>query len=86
MTRNEIIRMAREARLGTTLTHQGGEPRVWIEGADWHDEVERFAALVAAKEREACAKVCNELVLAHPGRADLTADQCVAAIRARGKA
>ena len=54
MTRDEIIKLAREARLGTTLTHQGGEPRVWIEGADWHDEVERFAALVAAKEREAC--------------------------------
>ena len=46
--------------------------------------LERFAALVAAAEREACAKVCDELVLAHPGRADLTADQCAAAIRARG--
>jgi hypothetical protein len=37
------------------------------------------------KEREACAKVCEDLVLAHPGRADLTADQCAAAIRARGQ-
>jgi hypothetical protein len=46
--------------------------------------LERFAALVAAHEREACAKVCDELVLAHPGRADLTADQCATAIRARG--
>jgi hypothetical protein len=35
-------------------------------------------------EREACAKVCDDLVLAHPGRADLTADQCAEAIRARG--
>jgi len=60
MTRDDIIRMAREARLGTTLTHQGGEPRVWIEGADWHDEVERFAALVAEAEREACAVVADE--------------------------
>lgn len=40
--------------------------------------------LVAA-EREACAKVCDELVLEHPGRADLTAKQCAAAIRARGQ-
>jgi hypothetical protein len=48
--------------------------------------LERFAALVAAAEREACAKVCDELVLAHPGRADLTADQCATAIRARGQA
>ena len=54
MTRDDIIRMAREARLGSALTH-GGEQRVWIEGADWHDELERFAALVAAAEREACA-------------------------------
>jgi len=43
-----------------------------------------FAALVAAHEREACAKVCEDLTLSHPGRADLTADQCAAAIRARG--
>jgi hypothetical protein len=46
------------------------------------DEIK--AAVLA--EREACAKVCDELVLAHPGRADLTADQCAAAIRARGNA
>ena len=44
-----------------------------------------FANLVAAAEREACAKECEDLTLAHPGRADLTADQCAAAIRARGK-
>ena len=36
-------------------------------------------------EREMCAKVCDELVLEHPGRADLTAHQCAAAIRARGE-
>ena len=36
-------------------------------------------------EREACAKVCDELVLEHPGRADLTAKQCATAIRARGQ-
>jgi hypothetical protein len=37
-------------------------------------------------EREACAKVIDDLSLAHPGRADLTALQCAAAIRARGQA
>jgi hypothetical protein len=52
MTKEDIIRMAREAQLGTSLTHKGGEQRVWIEGADWHDELERFAALVAEHERE----------------------------------
>jgi hypothetical protein len=49
----------------------------------YQESLERFAALVAAHEREECAKVCDELTLAHPGRADLTADQCAAAIRSR---
>ena len=45
MTQDEIIRMAREA------------------GPDWWlntTMLERFAALVAAHEREECAKVCDE--------------------------
>ncbi len=46
-------------------------------------EPDAIARAVEA-EREACAKVCDDLVLAHPGRADLTADQCAEAIRARG--
>ncbi len=51
MNRDDIIRMAREAGLGTALCHNSVEgERVWIEGADWHDELERFAALVAAAE------------------------------------
>jgi hypothetical protein len=37
---------------------------VWIEGADWHDELERFAALVRADEREALSKVTDEMMLA----------------------
>jgi len=44
---------------------------------------DQLRAAVAA-EREACAKVIDDLSLAHPGRADLTALQCAAAIRARG--
>jgi hypothetical protein len=44
---------------------------------------DKLEAAVAA-EREACAKVIDDLSLAHPGRADLTALQCAAAIRARG--
>ena len=58
MNRDDIIRMAREAGLGTALCHNSVEgERVWIEGADWHDELERFAALVAAAEREACIDI-----------------------------
>ena len=49
-----------------------------------HHALKQFAKLVAAAEREECAKVCDDLVLAHPGRADLTAQQCALAIRERG--
>ena len=48
MTREEIIRLAREAGL-TGLMETG-----------LIDYLERFAALVAAAEREECAKVCDE--------------------------
>ena len=78
MNREDIIRMAHEAGLHIATDH------------DWMPIIafayaQKFAELVAAAEREACAKVCDELVLEHPGRADLTAKQCAAAIRARGQ-
>ena len=67
MTRDEIIRMAREA----------GFAHSWSEAAG--EALERFAALVAAAEREACAKVCDE-----NERANLYGvKECAAAIRAR---
>ena len=42
------------------------------------DNFERFAALVRANEREACAKVCDDL---HPG---LATNRAAELIRARG--
>jgi len=69
MTQDEIIEMAREA--GFT----SGE-------IAWHDNMfETFAKLVATKEREACAKVCEE-VGEHPS---LTPLHCAESIRARVK-
>jgi hypothetical protein len=53
MTRDDIIRMAREAGL-MVETSDGWD--VWQP-----DNLEQFAAVVAAAEREACAKVCDEL-------------------------
>jgi hypothetical protein len=86
MDKEDIIRMAREAQLGTSLIHKGGEQRVWIEGADWHDELERFAALAfaagAAAEREACAKACEAI---ERNGAWVTKQEAAAAIRARGE-
>lgn len=50
-------------------------------GIQIHGDVEYFAELVAAAEREACAKVCERL----PAQQDIDVrDQCAAAIRARG--
>ena len=45
----------------------------------WSD-LEHFAALVAAQEREECAKVCDGY---NDGRYANTADLCAAAIRSR---
>jgi hypothetical protein len=71
--KDDIIRMAREAGVyaaHTELTLMAG--------------LERFAALVAAAEREACAKVCDARCIAD-GWEGCYADECAAAIRARGK-
>ena len=51
MNREDIIRMAREA--GAMFDHM-----TWVE-RDLAPVFERFAALVAAAEREACAQVCE---------------------------
>ena len=54
MTREDIIKLAREAGLVRT-----GDK--WVEPARWGvTELVHFAALVAAAEREACAKVCDD--------------------------
>ena len=68
--RDTIIHMAREA---------GGlpDPMVFI-GA-----YERFAAMVVAAEREACAKVCEARYMGDNNREDMEARRCSAAIRAR---
>ena len=50
MSRDEIIRMAREA--GFVLADNAT--------AEALNRFRAFAALVAAKEREACAQVCEE--------------------------
>jgi hypothetical protein len=83
MTQDEIYEMVRQSDLGFLL------------GDNWmmQHEFEAFAKLVAAKEREACAKVCesewgkgyrddgSDAWLAH----DNAVYACAAAIRARGE-
>ena len=66
MTKNDIIRMAREAGL-----------------SDGVAETVAFANLVAAAEREACAKVCDEINNDYDGE-EVSASWIATAIRARG--
>ena len=86
MTREDILRMAREA--GLAPIYSGCDvPNVSCAYEDWDEELERFFTLAyeagAAAEREACAKVCEDDVRtwSHPG--SITREECAAAIRAR---
>ena len=65
MDREQIIRMAREAGIGPVYGYES---------------IERFAALVAAAEREACAKAVED----YCGAWDDEGYALAAAIRARG--
>ena len=72
---NEIIDMAVQAGW------HGGEARSSA------DALKAFAKLVAAKEREACAKVCDDLEFDYWRSCDdqeWTPQDCSKAIRARG--
>ena len=78
MTREDIIRMAREA---------GFDPQDM--SADFTCnliDIERFAALVAAaakaEEREACAAICDRFQSRDVG---MQPAECAGAIRARGE-
>ena len=73
MNREDIIKLAREA--GFTEGDISLFP----------DLIAHFAALVAAAEREACAKVCDVLAV-HPEYASDITKVAAQAIRARGQA
>jgi hypothetical protein len=78
MNRDDIIKLAQEAGVSVRYGTLGAE--CWIE------DLERFATLVAAAEREACAKVCEkEAGELDTVRESLAAVTCAAAIRARGE-
>lgn len=67
---NDITRMARAAGFWKEHTN------TWMCTGE---DIARFAALVRADEREACAEVCDEL-RGYPGAEP---DVCAAAIRSR---
>ena len=69
MNREDIIRMARETGIGPVYGY---------------GSIEYFAYLVAAAEREACAKACDDIDAEYEGQ-DVLATWCANAIRARGQ-
>jgi hypothetical protein len=71
MTRDDIIKLACKA----------GIAKYGLGWTCWEGQLERFAALVAAAEREACADICDQ----HASIEGI-AQRCAAAIRARGQA
>jgi len=79
MTRDEIIEMARQA--GFTFADE--KSPLLVDHGKWQRRLcERFAALVAAAEREACAKVCEGVLWPDSKQ---WAQDFAAAIRARGE-
>ena len=89
LSRDDIIRMAREAGLEQTVSiAPDGSSR--IVSCPPIEPLERFANLVAAAEREACAKVCDEKVAAEyaTGKVDHNeigwTQACAFTIRERG--
>lgn len=88
MTRDDIIRMAKEAGFDSLLPSEEilGRGRIYTGSDDEiSDELERFAALVAAAERSACAQVCDEIANKPSNVVLGVALDCAAAIRARGE-
>ena len=79
MTQDEIIEMARDS--GMELYGLGKNRARFVH------HIEAFAKLIAAKEREVCAKVCDELVN-EENSSDYqnAANWCSIRIRARGEA
>ena len=84
MTQDEIIEMAREAGLIHILDEHAHEYGNGTFENTPYPELEAFAHLVAAKEREACAKVCESYLSESPHSWGGTTMS--AAIRARGQA
>ena len=90
MNKQDIIRMAREVGLERIVYTMPCGASDWL--VPDYERLERFAALVAAAEREECARACEaEFVSADETEApedyayNDACEHCAAAIRARGE-
>jgi hypothetical protein len=81
LSKDDIIRMAEEAGMERCKC----EPRCHLHTGGM-GSLTYFAKLVAAAEREACAKVCENIYEGDEGCGDWpTPEMCAEAIRARGQ-
>ena len=82
MTKEEILKIAQECNLLGMRPHLDGI---------YSESLEAFAKLIAQKEREACAEICDGFYLSWidiQGRYEFMgegASECAGAIRARGQ-
>ena len=84
MTRDEVIALARECE---DVPLNDSTTNIWVL---FTEQLEHFAALVAAAERNQCAKVCDDLerkkwetITTGGELTGVSARDCGAAIRAR---
>jgi len=75
MTLDEIIQMAQEAGISARYNEPGSEPQ---------QALQRFAELVATKEREACMQDCESVDKEYESD-PVSASWCADAIRERSK-
>lgn len=88
-SRDEVIRMAEEVGAGRLMTLRTADEQRWT-GLMPLEALERFAALVAAAEREQCAKLCEQQAAEHVPFSDMPriemANHCAFEIRERSAA
>ena len=93
MDRETVIKLARESYIFPTQEKDDNGTGMWFTFTVYKgsiDALEKFAKLVAEHEREACAKVCDELPapteysMTDQSMWDVTCMDCASAIRARG--
>jgi len=87
VNRDDIIRMAREAYRAYMDWADRDDPWRREHGSKYYEDeaIKKAALAAAAAEREACAKVCESLFDLDDDSCS-EAEQCAAAIRARGQA
>jgi hypothetical protein len=81
MTREDIIRMGIETDL---FIYNGDDTSLTVWLIPTEEKFLKFASLVAAAEREACAKVCFEMAQRHNDIRSAALEMASEYIRARG--